>query len=565
MGVVSVRFPSQVPLLSALMAFALLSSPVGAGAAATFRECLTEATAAAEAIKLGGDQSAARRDIACTLAESDPKAALDLAGGIRRPADAARALAAVAVVLWPTEPDQARQAANAAGRLLLRIVEPARRAEEERLLLDEIAIMGQDALQAAGELKPEEAQAAVVMGLVRRKPAAALDLVRQWQVAGLTGDQVRASAAVGLAESDPDRALTVLAGVGSDAVRERALWQIAAARPPAESFGLAQRVGDPLVRSAILARAAVRLCPDSADGALESVQEVAVARESALAQISVALAAVDLERALGVAAGLGARPRRWALSRIAAALAPTAPARAAELLAEAGAGPDAARQVAAEMVGARVEEAVKFARALPAGEARDAALAAVAAGLAEADPARARGLVWEIESPAERTRAVAPIALALARVDADAATSLLGLVSDGSRALQLRAEVAAAAAPRDPAAAERLLKTLPPSHYRSEAALRAAASVLAGRGWEEGVRLAAIGTEKEPALRWLLPVLSLSQTASPIHEARAIGSPYLRALALVDAARMTQQAGPKAKPAPARAEMIRPVVEWEGS
>jgi hypothetical protein len=65
------------------------------------------------------------------------------------------------------------------------------------------------------------------------------------------------------------------------------------------------------------------------------------------------------------------------------------------------------------------------------------------------------------------------------------------------------------------------------------------------------------------AIRWLLPEIAKSGTASPSAMAEKIEPPYLRALALVDTARALLGDAPAARPAPERARMIRTLVEWE--
>jgi hypothetical protein len=533
--------------------------------ATSARECLNRASAAATAIELPGDQSAARRDLVCALAQLDPRAALDLAGGIRRPSDAARGLGKVAAALAGRDRAGANQAASTASRLLLRITEPERRRQEQRLLVSEVAVLEQEALPLAPELPPQETRGVVVAARARSDPKAALGLLRAWQLGGPASDRTRAAIATSLAEADPDQALRVTSLILSDYLRERTLWQIAEARPASEAYGLAQRVSDPLVRSAILASAAARGWSESQEVSRLALAEVAVARDSAAAQSAVALVRSDEQQALAMARGLPAEVRARALRQMAVELAPARPERAAPLLAEAGPTPEAARLAAKRLADADPGGAAAFAESLPEGQARDWALAAVAASVAASDRARARQMVREINDPEARTRAVEGVCLQLAQNDADAATALIGMVAERSQALRLRAKVAAVIAARDAEAAVRLLESLPPSEYRSEAALEAGRNhLLGGRSLEEAVRLASLGVKRDLALRWLLPMLATSQTASPTNSAESIGDPYLRALALIDVARAGRSLHTQAKPSPPLAAMIRPILEWEG-
>ena len=529
------------------------------------RQCLNQAAAAAQSIELEGDQSAARRTIACALAHLDPNAVLDLAGRIRRPSDAARALGAASSALAKTDPGRAKQAANTASRLLSRIVEPVRREQEQRLLLGEIAVLGNDAVTAGSELPTEEARAIVATALARSDPSAALALLRSWKTSTDVLDQPLATIADALSQSDPDQAVKVAAEIHSERQRNEALWRLAQVRPPAEGVGIAQRVTDPLVRSAILTGVARRAAPDDPGLAESAARQVSVASESALAEVSVGLALTDTERALGAARGLSDPARKWALGRIAVRLAGSKPEIAEGLLREAGASSELIRLVVTRMAEANAGMAEQTARSLPAGESRDTAVAAVAGVVAASDPRRASDLLWEINDPAVRTRELERVAVQTASTDADAATSLIGLMPDAESGLRLRAKVAARIAPKDPTGALRLLATLPESDYRVEAALEAASAILLAGGNVEGaLKIADLGVQRDVALRWLLPTLATVQASSPINLSDSIGDAYLRAVALTDVAKRLERTEPKAKVSPARAQMIRPVAEWEG-
>jgi hypothetical protein len=471
----------------------------------------------------------------------------------------------VARNLANTNPEVARQAATTGGRLLLRISGPDHRLAEQRLLLREVAALEEEALLAAFEVPEEEGRLAVALGRAESDPARALELVQTWEMTGLSADRALAALAPMFAAADSEQAVELAAGISSGRLRDQALWLIAERAPAAEAVGIAQRTGDWLVKSAILADAAERMAASETQAALVCVEEVPAARDSALAQVAVALAAADREQALELAASLPELARRWALGRMAVALAGSEPEAAESLLAEIGAPPEITRLAVVSMAATDAERAIRLAGRLPAGESRDAALAGVAAVLAKSDVERAAGLVWEIASPGWRGAAVGAAAPILARNDPDAATSLIGLVSDPELARRLRAEVAAVVAGEDPETAFRLLSSLPPSDYRIEAAMHGASAVLsAGGSTEDALRLATIGMERDLALRWLVPSLVQSRARSPIVLAEEIESPYLRALSLVDAAR--EAVGSESKPltTPERARQVRPIVEWEG-
>jgi hypothetical protein len=553
--------------ISALAAMVLLA-PVRPGFCAGesgARECLAQAAVAAQSIEMSGDQSAARRYLASNLATFDPNAALEMAGGIRRPSDAARALGAVAVGFAKTDPDRATQAVTTASRLLQRIAEPLRREQEQRLLLGEVAAMGRDAVLAGPDLPTEEARGIVASALARSDPRAALSLLDTWKLTGSAADGPRSVAAIALSEADPDLAVSVANAISADYLRTRALWTVANIRPPAEAAMVAQQVTDPVVRSAMLTAAAVRAAPQDPDLAESLTRQVSVAPESALAELAASLAPARSQRALVLARSLSPQPRRWALSQIAIAIAGAEPDLVEGLLREASADPQVVRLAMTRMTLAQPTRAARVALSMPPGENREAALAATATALSPSNAGQAGDLVWAIRTPAEQGRAVARVAAAVAITDTDAATSLIGLMPDPDGALRLRAGIAAIVAPRDPSASSRLLATLPKSDYQAQAALDAATAALrVSRSVEEALMIATLGFDRDVALRWLLPTLAMVQASSPVNASDLIGNAYLRTLGLTDAARRIRRLEPKAKPSPARAQMIRVICEWEG-
>ena len=526
-------------------------------------EYLREAITAAGQIGLGGDQSAARREIAIALSKFDGSAAQSVAAGISRPSDAARALAAVCVALAAKDPAAAQQVVATASRLLQRIAEPERRKEEERLFLGEVAGLGEKAVGMVAEIPTRESQEIVVTALAPTRPAEALRLLNLWQPPGTRSDAVLAALAPPLAVVDGAQATELAASIVAPERREVTLWRVAEERPAPEAVVLTSRVLDPVVRSGILASAARRGAAGDPGSAAAQVG-IEVAPVSAKAE-----AAVDLARSNEAAAGEMARSlpdlaRTWALNRIAWALAAVQPERAEAYLQEAGNDPEAVRLTAGSMATTDLERALRLARALPAGEARDAALAGVISALAATNATRAADLVAEVGEGPWRQAAVEATARQLARTDADAATSLLGLVADSDAVLPLRARTAVEVARRDPALATRLLATLPATFYRSEAAFGAAEAYLSTSGKPEAaLRLAAIGLDPALAGRWLLAQVARNANESVSTLADAISSPYWRTLALVDAGRLSLRA-PVARPALARTRMIRPIIEWEG-
>ncbi|HUU53685.1 MAG TPA: hypothetical protein VMY87_02105 [Armatimonadota bacterium] len=548
-----------------LVAGALLCAGVRPARAAAAREYLDQARAASTEIQLAGDQSAALQAIALTLATVDPYAALETVARIRRPSDATRALGAAAVGIAPNDPVLAAENVITAGRLLMRIADQDQRVAEQRLLLREIAALGEDALPAGPELTTGQAQLAVILGRAESDPAGALALLRKWELTGPPAGEAAAAIAVGMAREDPDQALEVGSGIVSARRRDRALWRIAEQRPPEEAVAIAPRVSDPITRAAMLTSAAVRTAGKDPERALAVARTVEVARDSALAEVAAAVAAEDAAGALETARGLPDRSRLWALERIAVEIAGKSPALAEQLLAEAGAGSEAVRGALVGMVRTDPGRAVGIARSLRPGEDRDGALAGLAGALAGSDPGLAEELLWEIESPRWRGEAVEPVALALAGSDLDAATGLIGLVTDADRAGRIRAKMAVVVAARDPEAAARVLESLPPGDYRSDAALSAAKAVLSAGGQPETAeRLGAIGVEPDLALRWALPYLAFAQTRSLVGLSERIKGAYPRALALVDIAREMLRLDRKAQAAPDRARQIRRIVEWEG-
>jgi hypothetical protein len=529
------------------------------------REYLDNAKAAALQAPDPAEQSAAFREIALMLVESDPAAALDLAARMRLPSAAARTLGAAALVLSQTDPVLAAQDVVTAGRLLLRISDPDQRIAEQQLLLREIAPLGDAALPAAPELTLGEAQLEIVLARAESDPTDALVLLRKWQLRDTAYERAAAAISDHLAVASPDQALELASSILSARERDRALWRIAEQRPPEEAESIAIRVTDAVTQSGMLRSSAVQMAARDPQAALRVADSVAVAATSARAEIAVALAFADEARALEMARGLPGLARRWALERIAVTLAASNPGVGEELLREAGARPEVMRLAAAAMARSDPDRAIALARSLPPGEERDAALAFVARAMVGTSPAKAKKLLWEMGPSRWRAAAVSAVATALAPASVDEATGLIGLVADPGEAASIRAGIGAAVAGRDPAAAERLLGSLPMSQAKTEAALDAAINVLAAGGQQEvAVRLGSSVLARDLAIRWMAPSLAYAQTRSPVALAGEISNSYLRALALVDVARAALGSSPGLRAAPGRAAQIRPIVEWEG-
>ena len=545
-----------------LLAGTALPAP---GAISSARECLSRAAVVANEITLGGDQSAARRELALALAKLDVSAARDAAAGVSRPADAARALAVVAAAFASQDLPAAKQASATGARLLLRISQSERRLEEQRLFLGEIAALGSEAPANVSELRPEEARSIVVASLARSRPEQAWELVKTWKLTGPPADPALEALAPALAAAHPDDAVELAASITSPGVRDRTLWRVAELLSPAEAAAVIPRLQDPVLRDSVLAGIAVRTAQADLDAALASLEAVTVSPASARAEITVDLARHDETRAVELARQLPASARDWALGRIALELAGRQPALAETYLVESGGGAELVRLVTAHMAVADAERALRLARTLLEGEERDAALSAIASALAASNPALARDLAWEITTPRWKTQAVGAVARRLVQTEADAATSLLGLISDPADLLPIRADLAAVIARRDPATARRLLETAPESEYRHDCAFAAALAQLgASKDPETALQLAGTGMREGMAVRWLLPAIGLSGVGNVTLLAERIQSPYVRALALIETARTLIGGESAARPAPDRARMIRPVVEWEG-
>jgi hypothetical protein len=557
---------AQPPVGFAQPSVGFAQPSVGFAEPSAARECLDEAKAAANGIPLAGDRSAALRSVALALVNLDPQAARGVVAGMRRPSDAARSLAGVAAAVAADNPAEALLDAKMAARLLLRIADSDQREAEHRLLMREMAPLGEAALNALTEAPGGAAGLAVVVERARADPAGAVELMATLDLQGAAADEARHSIALELAGEDPEGALSIAADISATSARDRTLSMIAQRRPAGEAIGIAQQINDPLVRSSVQADAVAQLAKQDLDTALAGVSQISVAPDSARARLAASLASVDPTRALEIARGLPARPRTWALGWIAVELAGSHPDRAESLLAEAGNDPEVARLAVERMAAVDPVRAERIARGISVRQERDGALAALARQIARTDLVRVGDLVWEISSPLWRARALKPAVAAAARDGHDAATSLIGFVADRSLARRLRAEVAVGIAIRDPDAAVRLLQSLPASDCRSEAALRAGAILLAaGDAPEAALRPASIGLERDLALRWLLPTLAHSQTRSPLLLASSIDSPYLRALGLVDVAREMLGLGSRCRSVPERARQVRPIVEWEGA
>jgi hypothetical protein len=542
----------------------LLAAPA-ACAAPSARQYLDEAVAATPHITLTGDQSTARRMISQCLAPIDVEAARRVAAAVARPSDAARAATAIAQALAPKDRKAALEVAHVASQLLLRIADREQRLQEQRLFLTGIAFLGADAPPLAAELPEEEARSIVVASLATSQPAQAAALAREWSLAAPRGDRARAALAVALAPSDAAQATEIAAGISEPSLRDTALLGLASARPPAEAAALAHTAVDPVAASAIIAQGAARQAETSVGEAQTMAKTVAIAPTSALAVVAVEAAATDEPHAAALARQLPFPARQWALGHLAITFAVSNPEQAEAYLAEAGNGGEAARIALGRMAAADPDRALRLARALPVESDRDAALAEVAVTVAGTQAALAKELVWEVRSPASRARAVEGVAAVLARTDTDAATSLLGLLTDEDEAARAVARVAAAVASRDPEAAHRLLGRLRPGPARARGALAAAREALAaGRDAHQAVALAELAVSPDLARRWLLPQVVSRGDAPSTEGADSIDDAYLRVLGLVNVAASMVSPVAQAQPCPERAQVVRPIVEWEG-
>ena len=145
------------------------------------------------------------------------------------------------------------------GRLLQRIAEPDRRAEEYRLFLHTIAPLGADAPDAAPGVPLTEARLLVVAALAETDAERALSLAHTWNLKPPATDAAYAALAPRLAPTKPQEALALADQVASPELRDRTLWGLAESRPVTEAQAVAARVQDPVLRAGLLASAAWRL------------------------------------------------------------------------------------------------------------------------------------------------------------------------------------------------------------------------------------------------------------------------------------------------------------------
>jgi hypothetical protein len=269
----------------------------------------------------------------------------------------ARALAAVAEALAPTDPDRAA-----------------------RLVIDADRV----AQSTPGE-NPRAAAVAIVAG-----PLAAVDPDRAERAAGsITGDgpkaQGLAAVAKVLAATDPDRA----------------------ARLAADAEALAESIPQPSAKATALAAVACGLTPTDSDRAERVAHSITDANPKALALATLAgdVAATDPDRAARLAADAerssqsisGASLRAPALAAVARATAATDPGRAERLIAD----------------------AERLAQSIPDPNGKASALAAVAEGLTATDLSHAERLAQSITTASSRALALAAVAKALATADPD--------------------------------------------------------------------------------------------------------------------------------------------------
>jgi Caspase domain len=267
----------------------------------------------------------------------------------------ARALAAVAEALAPTDPDRAA-----------------------RLVIDADRV----AQATAGE-NPRAAAVAVVAG-----PLSAVDPDRAERAAeSITGAgpkaQGLAAMAKVLAVTDPNRA----------------------ARLAADAEALAESISQPNAKASALAAVAGGLTPTDSDRAERVAHSITDASPKALALAALArdLAVTDPDRAARLAADAerssqsisGASLRAPALAAVAWAMSATDPGRAARLIAD----------------------AERLAQSIPDPNGKASALAAVAEGLAATDLNHAERLAQSITTASARALALSAVAKALVTRD----------------------------------------------------------------------------------------------------------------------------------------------------
>jgi hypothetical protein len=249
-------------------------------------------------------------------------------------------------------------------------------------------------------------------------------------VEGLDADSVAsvaAFAAVAEAAHDPVRALGRALRIDVPEWREQAVQRIvelSARRYPERAYRIAAELEDVYYRSRALA----------ACGAVTPLKELAAATDGVEQLWAVeALATVDVEAALDLAATQPADERLRMLARIASAVATV---DAEHGLALALAIKDdfwldvALREVAPAIAATDVERALALAEDIEDLDYQSEALSDIAPHLARTDPARARALAEGLPQQTETHHALVAIAETLAPAQPDEASRLAAAIED---------------------------------------------------------------------------------------------------------------------------------------
>jgi hypothetical protein len=358
----------------------------------------------APGIGLSGLGSAQAEASAARLADLAARTAASLSAAEGR----AAALATAAAGLAASDADRSAGLVREAERLLAGVTRQDRKALEQHAVAVALAIayprQAELAVSIEGSLR-DHALARIAAGLV------GVDSDRAMRLAEQIADQsVRMHTICGLltvvAGGDPHRAVGLARLQTGGYWLAETLCNLAAvdttraAELIDEAETIARSIGDDAVSAAALAGAARAL--HSVDGARAAVlfdQAEALARSaadpSALGSLAIALAAADLDRALGIASAL---PDPWyASGEIAKVIAPRQPARAMRLAQSITPHTLQLADVAIVLADAAPEAALILARSISNARCRATAMVGIARNLAGVDPDRAARLLDDEE------------------------------------------------------------------------------------------------------------------------------------------------------------------------
>jgi hypothetical protein len=367
---------------------------------------------------------------AARLADLAARTAASLSG----PGGRAGALATAAAGLAAVDADRSAGLLQQAERLLQTVTRQDRKALEEHAVAVALAVayprQAELALSIEGSLR-DHALARIAAGLVGADSDRAMRLAEQ-----IADQSMRMHTIAGLltvmAGSDPHRAVDLARLQTGGYWLAETLCNLAAvdttraAELIDEAESVARSIGDDAVSAAALASAARALHPvDAARAAVLFDQAEALARSaadpSALGSVAIALAAADLDRALGIASAL---PDHWyASGEIAKVIARRQPALAMRLAQSITPQTLQLADVAVVLADAAPEAALILARSISNARCRATAMVGIARNLAGVDPDRAARLLNDEEEIAVQM----PDDLDKVAVLADIATAWAGV------------------------------------------------------------------------------------------------------------------------------------------